>query len=197
MLCEFCVLLQKPLALSISAGDNPFLRMDLVLIPRGFFFSSVSRRVPAERKYLAKHDKERGSRDVEKKNQTEEGGGGERNTRGMFFCHGTTRVIAQKKRASLIFHIDGVHLMTRTSVRERIGRMQTHTKRTMARQIPIVMEMGACRKLLQGGGKKEEEEKKATLSDGLSGREHRSPYTRERCVTQWCCQRNQTPSPLR
>lgn len=72
MLCEFCVLLQKPLALSISAGDNPFLRMDLVLIPRGFFFSSVSRRVPAERKYLAKHDKERGSRDVEKKNQTEE-----------------------------------------------------------------------------------------------------------------------------
>ena len=29
--------------------------------------------------------------------------------------------------------------------------------------------------------------------DGLSAFKHHSPYTREQCVTQWCCQRNQTP----
>lgn len=34
--------------------------------------------------------------------------------------------------------------------------------------------------------------KKAPL-DGLSALKHHSPYTREQCVTQWCCQRNQTP----
>lgn len=33
--------------------------------------------------------------------------------------------------------------------------------------------------------------------DWLSAFKHHSPYTRERCVTQWCCQRNQTPFPLR
>lgn len=30
-----------------------------------------------------------------------------------------------------------------------------------------------------------------------SASKRHSPYTRERCVTRWCCQRNQTPSPLR
>ncbi len=34
--------------------------------------------------------------------------------------------------------------------------------------------------------------KKASL-DGRSAFKHHSPYTREQCVTQWCCQRNQTP----
>lgn len=33
--------------------------------------------------------------------------------------------------------------------------------------------------------------------DGLAALEQHSPYTRERCATQWCCQRNQTPFLLR
>lgn len=35
--------------------------------------------------------------------------------------------------------------------------------------------------------------KKNSSLDGPSAFKHHSPYTRERCVTQWCCQRNQTP----
>lgn len=44
---------------------------------------------------------------------------------------------------------------------------------------------GGVRRLLFKG-------KKAHL-DGLSAFEQHSPYTHEQCVTQWCCQRNQTP----
>lgn len=39
--------------------------------------------------------------------------------------------------------------------------------------------------------------KKKVPFNGLSASKRHSPYTRERCVTRWCCQRNQTPSPLR
>lgn len=48
---------------------------------------------------------------------------------------------------------------------------------------------------LEGAFKKKKKKKKVPFNR-LSALKRCSPYTRERCVTRWCCQRNQTPSPL-